>query len=265
MQSVYVQQLELLTPGLAGWIGALPFLQGQTFCAPAEINSVYKPQLLPPNERRRATKLTRLAFALGELFLQRNQHSSPEYWQSVFASSGGDYQIIDAMCRDLACDTAISPTQFHNSVHNAVAGYWSIATGGQLASTSISAFEHTLAAGLFEAAVWASCSDAPVFLCAYDAPPPPLLAAISSITTEFSTGLLLSGTPSDQDVAKLSLAFAQNACASVCQNPGLEQLRLTNPAARVLPLAELIANKQNGDFILPFNAQYMVIKVEYAG
>ncbi|HEY6527482.1 MAG TPA: beta-ketoacyl synthase chain length factor [Cellvibrionaceae bacterium] len=264
MHSVYLQQLELLTPGLEGWCDALPFLQGQPFCAPTETSSAYKPQLLPPNERRRATKLTRLAFALGELFLKRNQHSPPEYWQSVFASSGGDYQIIDAMCRDLACDTAISPTQFHNSVHNAVAGYWSIATGGQLASTSISAFEHTLAAGLFEAAVWASCSDAPVFLCAYDAPPPQLLAALSSITTEFSTGLLLSGTPGKQDVAKLSIALAENTCASVCQNPSLEKLRLTNPAARILPLAEFIANKQNGSFVLPFNSQYLIITVEYA-
>lgn len=261
MQTIYLRQIELLTAGMQGWAGALPYLLGEPFVAPEQAASAYKPQLLPPNERRRATRLTRLMFALGEIFLQRQEKLAAQNWQCVFASSGGDYQIIDAMCKDLANGAPISPTQFHNSVHNAVAGYWSIATNGQLASTSISALNDTLAAGLFEAVNCALDNLAPVFLCAYDAPPPPLLAAQSEITREFSTGLLLSTVAAGDDVARLTIELVEQAQVSSCLSASLEALRLCNPAARILPLAELVAKKQNGQFILPFNQQYLVISV----
>lgn len=261
MQTLYLRQIELLTPGMEGFSGALPFLCGQPFLAPADSSSNYKPQLLPPNERRRATRLTRLAFALGELFLHNHAAQDAHTWLSVFASSGGDYQIIDAICKDLALGNGISPTQFHNSVHNAVAGYWSIATGGQLASTSISAFQDTCAAGLFEAAGLAASSPAPVFLCLYDAPAPPLLAAPSTVTREFSAGLLLSATPSAEDLAQLQISCTPSANITHCQNADLETLRLTNPAARILPLAELIARRCSGTCVLPFNQQFLTIAV----
>lgn len=259
MQTVFLRHIELLTPGIRGWQEALPFLCGQPFLASSEPSSAYKPQLLPPNERRRATRLTRLAFALGELFLANIAGEDARNWQSVFASSGGDYQIIDAICKDLAVGNAISPTQFHNSVHNAVAGYWSIATGGPLASNSISAFTDTFAAGLFEAALLAASSSAAVFLCVYDAPAPPLLAEASTITQEFAAGLLLSAAPSPEDVAKLHIGWAPLADASCCLNPALETLRLSNPAARILPLAELIARQQTGSCSLPLNGQSLTI------
>ena len=91
------------------------------------------------------------------------RRNNAQHWQSVFASSGGDYPIIDAICMGLSPRQRYFPTQFHNSVHNAVAGYWSIATGAQSASSSISAFQDTFAAGIFEAAVLAASSSAPVF------------------------------------------------------------------------------------------------------
>ena len=48
---------------------------------------------------------------------------------TVFTSSGGDGDNCHAICETLATtDRLISPTRFHNSVHNAPAGYWSIAT-----------------------------------------------------------------------------------------------------------------------------------------
>jgi hypothetical protein len=45
----------------------------------------------------------------------------------------------------------VSPTLFHNSVHNTPAGYFSIATGIQTASVSLSAGDNTFSAGLIEA------------------------------------------------------------------------------------------------------------------
>ena len=54
----------------------------------------------------------------------------PATLPSVFASTHGDLAITDYMCETLATDpTAVSPTKFHNSVHNAAAGYWTIGAG----------------------------------------------------------------------------------------------------------------------------------------
>ena len=54
----------------------------------------------------------------------------PATLPSVFASTHGDLAITDYMCETLATDpTAVSPTKFHNSVHNAAAGYWTIGYG----------------------------------------------------------------------------------------------------------------------------------------
>ena len=58
-----------------------------------------------------------------------------------------------------ACDTGgarradgqVSPTQFHNSVHNAAAGYWSIATGSQQAAHLPGCHDVTAAAALLKA------------------------------------------------------------------------------------------------------------------
>ena len=97
------------------------------------------------------------------------------------------------------------------------------------------------------------------FLCLYDAPAPPLLAAASKITTEFAAGLLLSGKPSAQDIAQIQITWAPAATTSRCLNPDLETLRLSNPAARVLPFAELIARQQTGSCMVPFNTHSLTL------
>jgi hypothetical protein len=56
----------------------------------------------------------------------------------VFASAHGDLSINDYMCGTLASDpTVLSPTKFHNSVHNAAVGYWTIGVGCMAASNSV--------------------------------------------------------------------------------------------------------------------------------
>ena len=61
----------------------------------------------------------------------------PATLPSVFTSAHGDLAVNDYMCATLATQpTAISPTRFHNSVHNAAAGYWTIATGCHAASSA---------------------------------------------------------------------------------------------------------------------------------
>ena len=70
---------------------------------------------------------------------------------SVFASANGDGVVIDAILRMLASTPhAVSPTQFHNSVHNAPSGYWGIAMRATPASTSLCGYDGSLACGLIE-------------------------------------------------------------------------------------------------------------------
>ena len=86
---------------------------------------------------------------------------SPPY--SLHPTETGDitHQICEALARP---EREVSPTSFHNSVHNAPAGYWSIATGSRLASTSICAYDVSFAAGLLEAAAYATVEHQPVML-----------------------------------------------------------------------------------------------------
>jgi hypothetical protein len=261
MREIYLRQMEILTPGFEGWAALLPYLQGQSFVMPTETTAHFKPQLLPPNERRRATGLTRMVFTLGELFLAGDDAKTAANWQSVFASSGGDYPVVDAICRDLAQNLPISPTQFHNSVHNAVAGYWTIATGAHDISTSLSAYDNSLAAGLFEANLLALTNDTPTFLCAYDVKPPPLIAAVRDVRVDFATALLLSAKPSATDLAKLQVNWQAEGEVSGCLNPDLETLRAANPAARILPLAELIALRRSGECHLAYYEGILSVKV----
>jgi hypothetical protein len=94
---------------------------------------------------------------------------SPASIPSVFASTHGDLPISDYMCATLASTPRLlSPTKFHNSVHNAAAGYWTIGTGCVQASTALTAWGHTFANGLLEAAVQAVADATPVLLVAYD-------------------------------------------------------------------------------------------------
>ena len=87
----------------------------------------------------------------------------------MFASTHGDLAISDYMCATLGdTPTLISPIKFHNSVHNAAAGYWSIGTGSYAPYTAISAFEYTFGAGLLEAATQVAVRAAPVLYVAFD-------------------------------------------------------------------------------------------------
>jgi hypothetical protein len=77
--------------------------------------------------------------------------------------------ISDYMSETLArTPTLISPTRFHNSVHNAAAGYWCIGTGCTQPYTALSAHTDTFGEGLLEALVQAQSTGRPTLLVAYD-------------------------------------------------------------------------------------------------
>ncbi len=104
----------------------------------------------------------------------------PKALPSVFASTHGDLAITDYMCATLAQDPrALSPTRFHNSVHNAAAGYWTIGNGCVQATTAISAYDASFAQGLLEALLQLATGSEAVLLAGYDAPAAGPLAQVS--------------------------------------------------------------------------------------
>ncbi len=212
--------------------------------------------LLPANERRRTTRLIQMALHCGQAAVQE--------WQgdlaTVFASSCGDLEIVDKIMQALTLPVRpVSPTQFHNSVHNAAAGYWSILSGSNAPSTSISAWNASFSAGLLEAATQVVTEHRHVLLVAYDYRPPARLANRIQIAAPFAVALLLM-----QEVhgPALTISLEYSAKESILTDTSLESLRLANPAARSLPLMQLLVSGRTGEVNLPYiNDQLVNIQV----
>lgn len=176
--------------GLPDWNAAVTFVQDGTLpdAAPARPS----PQLLPPNERRRAPDSVAVALDVA-LAACTAAGRDPKSLPSVFASMHGDLAITDYMCSTLADQpTAVSPIRFHNSVHNAAAGYWTIGAGAMEPATSISAFDATFAQGLVEACAQLATGAEAVLLVAYDSASAGPLAKVSPSTGLLGGALVLS-------------------------------------------------------------------------
>lgn len=250
MIKVYIKAIGLVAPGLEGWVKGRQVLMGELPYLPQPLDR-YKPRLLPPNERRRATEVVRLAFRACEDAID-SCTLDPGSLAGVFASSGGDYPIIDQICRALRQpQRAVSPTQFHNSVHNATAGYWSIATGSHAPSTSLAGYDGSFSAGLLEAATQVVLEGTSALLAVYDIPPPPPLLAERPIREPFAVSLVLTAEPGDTGLACLTLyPCAESKDESPMEEDALDIVRLGNPAARSLPLLEALARNSSRQFHL---------------
>jgi hypothetical protein len=204
------------------------------------------PEALPAVERRRAGKCVRLALAVG-LEAAADAGRPPRELAAVFASSTGDGDILHAICEALASDDRlISPTRFHNSVHNAPSGYWGIATGAMQAADSIAAFDGSFVAGLIEAAGrLAAQPSQPVLLIAYDAPYPEPLHATRPIPDSFAVAFALSSPAQAGRGSVVTLDLSSDAPAQLV-DASLEAIRSGVPAARSLPLLRMLARGETG-------------------
>ncbi|MBA2592388.1 MAG: beta-ketoacyl synthase chain length factor [Gammaproteobacteria bacterium] len=241
MIEVHLCGIGLLGPGLAGYNeDSRELLAGRRLhrCEPTP-DPV--PPLLPPNERRRASALVRHALAVAEEAIQ-GAEVDPGTLATVFASSGGEYAILDRMCAALASpDRALSPTLFHHSVHNAAAGYFAIATGSRRSSTALAAYDATFAAGLIEAAGQVAAEPHPVLFVAYDLPPPEPLYPARPLSAPFALALVLLKQRTAA-LARLQVDLCgRDTPVTRLPDPSLDSLRRGNPAARGLPLLAALA------------------------
>jgi hypothetical protein len=188
----------------------------------------------------------------------------PAALPAVFASSGADGETIDAILATLATPTReVSPTRFHNSVHNAPSGYWGLAMQSQEVVSSVSCHDASFAAGLLEAAVQAVAGAQPILLVAYDLPYPPPLEALRPIGASFAVAIVLSPTPLRRAQAELLIRIADTeGDATGCVDHGLETLRRGNPAARSLPLLIGLARRSAASVRLDLSRGALDVRVE---
>lgn len=245
-----IQGVGVLGPGLADWPATLSVLT-EAHRYQRERTVLPVPSALPSAERRRAGRVTRLALAVGaEAVAQAglDARSLP----SVFSSSGGDGEVCHEICVALAGDDRlISPTRFHNSVHNAAAGYWSIAYSCAHSSVSLCAHDASFGAGLLEALCQLALNTGPVLLVAYDADYPQPLRARRPIPDAFGVGLSLAPSGCGPALASLKIELCEDA-ATKMESPELEALRISIPAARSLPLLQRLAQSRRGRIILDY-------------
>lgn len=248
--TAWVSGIGLLGPGLPDWPSAAQVLAGAASYDP---RPTVLPALecLPPAERRRTGRVVRLALSVG-LEATTRAGADAAHLPAVFSSSGGDGENCHEICQVLAgADRQISPTRFHNSVHNAASGYWGIATGATAASNALCACDASFAAGLLESLVQLRIEETAVLLIAYDAGYPEPMRTVRPIPDAFAVALLLTPSQRQESMAQLT-AQLDTAPPELLADPRLEALRAQVPAARSLPLLRRIARRERAAVVIDY-------------
>jgi hypothetical protein len=259
--TVWIDGIGALAPGLPAWPAAADVLAGRAAYEPAP-TVLAPPALLPPAERRRASRLVKAALGVG---LEAVNHAGADAatLATVFSSSSGDGHNCHALCETLASDDrAVSPTRFHNSVHNAAAGYWGIATGAMAPSQVLCAYDAGFAAGLLEATVQVITARTPILLVSYDAEYPEPIFAKRPVPDAGGVALLLSPVRGPHSLAAVKVSQGDTPVTTMV-DAALEKLRTDIPALRALPLLQLIARAQAGTASLEYLAP-LQLQVEVA-
>jgi hypothetical protein len=224
------------SPGIVGWDTAAGLLRGDAAAATTDAGRPAA-TILPPNERRRAPEPVLLACDVAAQACTMAARA-PADLPCVFASVHGDIAITDELCATLANDPfALSPTRFHNSVHNAPAGYWTVAARCHAASSAVSAWRGSFAAGLLEAAVQSHTEQTPIVFAAYDiAARGPLVGVVHSLAP-FATALVVNHERGPRTCAALHLRHAgQDALPPTPPPSAWATLAGSTPLAESLPL-----------------------------
>lgn len=244
MSGVGIAGIGVVGPGIGSWPDAVRVLAGdRRFNAAAELP--WKLQsALPANERRRITPLIRMALQCANDAV-RGSSLEDSRMRSVFSSSCGDLRVVDRILHALTLpDKPVSPTHFHNSVHNAPAGYWSIGRRDMSASVSLSVHDSSFGAGLLNAVSIVLAHGGPTLLVAYDDISPPPMSESRRLLAPFAVGLVLTGEPAQWSMA---VSLRESGTSDAMDDPALEAMRAGNPAARSLPLLARLASSLPGN------------------
>jgi hypothetical protein len=246
-------------PGLDGWEASRPILTGAHAWAARDV-VLPPPTILGATERRRAGPVIRLALALAHEAALASPFD-PASLRSVFASGNGDGVtvggVLDTLTRP---DGFVSPTQFHNSVHNAAAGYWSIGTGSARPANCLGGYDWSFASGLLKALAECQTEQEPVLLCVYDVPFPAPLDRARPTAGSFGMALVLTPDgPGPRLAARWDAASVPDAEPLL---PALRALAAGNPAARAIRLLEALARGLPDAFPVALLDGHMAVEVQ---
>ncbi|GAA5068257.1 beta-ketoacyl synthase chain length factor [Lysobacter panacisoli] len=247
-----IEGIGFWTRGLPGWAAARDYALAGT--APGDAPARPSPQLLPANERRRAPETVAVALDVA-LAACHDAGRDPASLPSVFASTHGDLAITDYMCATLAQEPrALSPTRFHNSVHNAAAGYWTIGTGAMQPASAISAHLASFAQGLIDALAQLADGAEAVLLVAYDGPAVGPLAQVAPSDGLLGGALVLAR---DGTGPRLHARIVPREDPSDAPGP-LARWSASNAMAPMLPLFDALARGE-GRAVLPAGPLHALI------
>lgn len=226
-------------PGFSNW-PELRTCFKQDYSFPDSAPAAPKPQIIPANERRRAPLMVRIAVEVSSQAIDQAQ-LDPREVACVFGSGLGDTEITDYMCRQLSTEEkALSPTKFHNSVHNAAAGYWTISTDCMKAANSIAAYQYTAGQALIEGVCHSVSHQEPVLITLFDIAATGLFGDLFSCRDSFAAAILINAQSEKckKTLVRSKLEFEGKAIPTQCNNLELQSLQLTNPSASILPLLQ---------------------------
>ncbi len=246
---LYVEGIGFWASRLPGWDVAREVFRGGAK-PPAAVATRPSPPILPPAERRRAPDTVAVALEVASRACE-SAGRDPKLLPSVFACTHGDLHISDAICETLAkTPTLVSPTRFHNSVHNAAAGYWTIATGCMKPYTAVSAHGYTFGQGLLESASQVLCEETPVLYVAYDIEARGPVSTMQPSRGVLAGALVLSHEKRERSLARLILEVRSDSSAreSVARAANAALVE-GNALMNALPLFEALADGVERDVV----------------
>lgn len=196
---------------------------------------------------RRATPLTRMsieamqqAVAMGGADLS----TIPSVWATCHGEHSAAISLLGMMQKG---EGKLSPTKFHNSVHNAASGYASIATGNCTLSTTLTGGAELVASTLLEAICLVGSLDRSIVLVLADEPLLPPFERLDA-PTGLALSLLLS--PSAVGAFAALGDLRRDTVPPLEHNDHFGSLHVS----AALPLVERIVRGRSGTVALEFEA-----------
>ncbi len=167
-----------------------------------------KATTIPAGLKRRCNKLAKMVLEISNLALEDNVID-----YAVFCSQHGDLDTAVKIIKDIAFETAVSPTQFVQSVHNAPAGMFSIIHKLHQNMISIAAGEKSFFMAFIEAIAWLKQHPkSTVLLTMCDDSVPEVYRSLQNIENSFpyAISFILSNATNNQPHFSLSMSSAKN-------------------------------------------------------
>jgi len=238
---MYVQSIGFWSPGYAD---PAAWCRGAVF-SEADVPPV---ELLRGSLRRRATSQTRAAVeVLGQVIEKARWDGSQV--STIWGTAHGEHATSIAMFEWMSRgEGKLSPTQFHNSVHNTAGGYASIAQKNTATSTTLTGAGELVVSGFVEAAGLLQQGREEVALVFFDEPLRPPFA-VPGMEAALALGFGLSSR-AEGALARLG-SFRREAEKGIQPAANFSGLHV----AAAIPLLEKIASRRKGDVPLQLETE----------